>query len=125
MKANELRIGNLVRRVKTGEVMSVLAVDISTINQGGLAVEGIPLTEEWLKKFGFVHKTDDLGIKSEYEEFEWVYTNGQVLVAKAAGSDTILVFPEELFGFSVTVEYIHQLQNLYFALTGTELEIKP
>ena len=32
--------------------------------------------------------------------------------------------PHTIQWFSYDVKYVHQLQNLYFALTGTELEIK-
>ena len=33
------------------------------------------------------------------------------------------IFHEDNYG--VKLEYVHQLQNLYFALTGKELELTP
>jgi len=31
----------------------------------------------------------------------------------------------KMFGRDTTIKHVHQLQNLYFALTGKELELKP
>jgi len=70
--------------------------------------EPIELTEEWLIKFGLKKKT----IKSCY----WTIKNFDVDL-------------DGWFGFNkmvapVPLKYVHQLQNLYFALTGNELTIK-
>jgi len=120
MKATELRIGNLVRRVKTGEIMTVLAVDISTINQGGLAVEGIPLTEERLLKLGYFY-TNENGQKS-YWHGELPYfqlrNNGDSwsLWYEEQGDIEVLISKED-------INFVHTLQNIFFALTGEELTI--
>ena len=71
----------------------------------------IPLTEEWLGKFGF----------EKYNNSWWKYD-------KNGAFDISNNF--DAFGFktciwsSDRINYVHQLQNLYFALTGDELEIK-
>jgi len=67
-------------------------------------VQPIPLTEEWLLKFGF----DDLG----------TYGYGR-------GNFHICLHENEFY-FSINnrkvfIKHVHQLQNLYFALTGEEL----
>jgi hypothetical protein len=118
MKASELRIGNLVQRATTGEIMNVLAVDISSINERRLTVIPIPLTEEWLLKFEFTTSAvDDSGlfdtefrmmiqVDQDFGGYKHRYTIGK----KSAGYCPLI--------------YVHTLQNLYFALTGTELTIK-
>ena len=52
MKASELRIGNLVNHIRKGIVV-VGIMELDFIDKGVLDVESIPLTEEWLCKFGF------------------------------------------------------------------------
>ena len=75
-------------------------------------VEPIPLTEEWLLKFGFnkrkiYFELGKLAISLNGIE----YDNGRTYF----NSWTIL---------EKQPEYVHQLQNLYFALTNEELIIK-
>lgn len=115
MKANELRIGNLVRNNMNGEILKpcdVLCDGINTDNYEGLNygfIEPIPLNEEWLLKFGFeiVNGWDDYkGYKKDEVEIETDFNNQEF-------SNYI----------NKKVQYVHQLQNLYFALTGIELLI--
>lgn len=136
MKANELRLENLVESLE-----SVLTVD--TITSGSSVdlrtAEGkiyntplelckpIPLTEEWLLKFGFEKieaKTDRIlyRFNSTYNEslinFEMhLFNNGGVSIFDINNNTG---FGNRL----TTMNYVHQLQNLYFALTNEELIIK-
>lgn len=72
----------------------------------------IPLDEEWLLKFGFEWN-------DEYKEY---HLNGvQVVFYKSGWIDLML---EGIEHFEMKVDYVHSLQNLYFALTGKELELK-
>ena len=107
MKANELRIGNIVYPFDDIDL-----VDESTIIRDCIIIEPkdfedtnhlqpITLTEEWLVKFGVKRTTgyNEKGIamlylKTDYFEVECSFTY---------------------------IMYIHSLQNLYFALTGEEL----
>ena len=66
----------------------------------------IPLTEKWLKEFGFKSVFSGAGYIKNRTEIGYNY-NGFYIIASG-----------------LKIEYIHQLQNLYFALTNTELEIK-
>jgi hypothetical protein len=114
MKANELRIGNLIKFSEDGTIFTV-----GSIEEKGFTVqndeettwieaeefEPIPITEEWLLKLGF--ERDNQGnwkLKSGYHWIELyfyhVYINGQQVVL---------------------IDYVHQLQNIWFALTGKEL----
>ena len=77
--------------------------------------EPIPLTEEWLVKFGFEEidgfLTLDLGSFSGARFIFWY-------------GDVLNLFCKSDMMLSKQIKYVHQLQNLYFALTGEELTIK-
>lgn len=117
MKAEELRIWNLVWDSYSGE-MIVEHIDrrtqtvflAKTINlPTGLynldKIHPIPLTEEWLLRFGFEKKSSDVfelyeyAIERNYDSVDFIFEGKIIRVIK----------------------YVHQLQNLYFALTGEEL----
>jgi hypothetical protein len=78
----------------------------------------IPLTEEWLLKFGFTRHHAD-------------YSNGVIFI-KSVPNNTEFewgIYPNELgsgvqIKNRVLLKHVHQLQNLYFALTGEELTVK-
>jgi hypothetical protein len=139
MKAEELRIGNLIKgiyhdyddgideEIENETICKVVTLDVSGSGDYPIYVysdeniehfsefEPIPLTEEWLLKFGF--KWKGLIAKGRY-----------LTLFTPCGK--ALVFKDNYFIFSgVTIEiqikYVHQLQNLYFALTGEELTLKP
>jgi len=126
MKASELRIGNLVYcwNPSTGtHNETVISINWKHIRNRveqpeDTTYEPIPLTEEWLVKFGF---------KDVQRGFYSI----------KAGSTFFRLTPPQFMGewqteycwvyddFKFTeVKYVHQLQNLYFALTGEELTIK-
>jgi hypothetical protein len=117
MEAKDLRIGNLV--YIGGQINEIELVDFVDIYENytiGI-YKPIPLTEEWLLKFGF--KSDD--ISWEYSkrlgnfyimydiEINSIYINDG---SRYDGAD----IPKE-------IKHVHQLQNLYFALTGQELTL--
>jgi len=120
MKANELRIGNYVdwddktiRSIVKGIHPSSKYVHLENGWVDLIRCEPIPLTEEWLVRFGFYSVGDEMFDK-EISEKRSISCS---LHSKAvyAGSETIWV------QISLNINFIHQLQNLYFALTGQEL----
>lgn len=122
MKSNELRIGNLFIDAKN-RLCSVDEIHeniedcrIASIHDciTSLPIKPIPLTEEWLLKFGF-DKDEELG-------YRWYlgYNRTTILVYDL---DDKCIKVSETWEFG-TREYVHQLQNLYFALTGEELIFK-
>jgi len=86
--------------------------------------DGEPLTEEWLLKFGFEKS------KFDYKfEFRDIYFTIKIPAFLNHDRELTLTFHPKMkeWGFTFMgnkIQYVHQLQNLYFALTGTELEIK-
>jgi len=114
MKANELRIGNLIYN-GIGEIISVNSYTISYFEIGEATLgkfKSIPLTEEWLLKFGFHESPLDEII---------IFRNGKFSLSRNAKHHYSVGYNG---GFMRFVQYVHQLQNLYFALTGNELAIK-
>lgn len=108
MKAKELRIGNLV--LKEGVIHPIGFYDFE--NGGANFVvddyQPIPLTEEWLLKFGF-----------EKNEEEIIFEGLKLWWSDNDGMKSYYHINSELL---IYIDHVHQLQNLYFALTGEELE---
>ena len=115
MKANELRIGNLLREKVTKTELKVIELTENNIVTyvidrslyplySGWKMEPIPLTEEWLFKFRFVYNPHSSEFHGKNMIFHnWIKDRGYVSWG------------------STQIKYVHQLQNLYFALTGEEL----
>jgi hypothetical protein len=121
MNTNELRIGNLVdlgnRIAKIIEIahLACVVVDLEETQdtiEDYERVKGIPLTEEWLLKFGFE--------KNNNNQFILMEGSVDILFNKDLNGWTC-----DGINFSINMtEHVHQLQNLYFALTGKELKLK-
>jgi hypothetical protein len=110
IRENELRVGNWVLSPTQGEIQIENGWQIDE----GEEVKPIPLTEEWLFKFGFKfdghcswwkNKLIELTIDTGEDEYSVFNDNGDYITLKG-------------------IKYVHSLQNLYFALTGEELTIK-
>lgn len=152
MEANELRIGNYVNApaywlIRNGD-NSLMVTKVETISKGWYSVKGkskydlcinhqfyetgsewgpsieiyckpIPLDEIWLSKFGF-----------HYTEQEWYYKEieDNHLTINIKSKKTVIGSKncvKEAWNININhCKYVHQLQNLYFALKGKELEIK-
>lgn len=117
MKASELRLDNWIADKDTGKVFQVYTETFADIENGHLSAAPIPLTEEWLIKFGFEVDAKDT-LRSQRIKIETSYLNWY-----DDGSYSIGKFPFTI-PLSGPIKYVHQLQNLYFALTGEELTIK-
>lgn len=135
MKSNELRIGNILTvgryDVKVIEIhpLGVQVCDLEETQDTWEPyvdrIKPIPLTEEFLLKFGFenIDKGDNDFITYTDSEHNYYL---QIDVRRKDGKYLILDNSfDDLRAFSmVDIEYVHQLQNLYFALTGEELTLK-
>jgi len=76
-------------------------------------IEPIPITEELLLKLGFIFK-DNIYYSPEYRI-------GNRL--KVIGFDGNYIVSFNMY-FNIDIKYLHQLQNIYCAITGDELEVK-
>jgi hypothetical protein len=133
MQANELRIGNLIslpifsgdpalftEKICADFGYAPIRVSLTLLRDAeyykdNWAGKPIPLTEEWLMKFGFAkrnkkHPTPpkfrykDTAICCYWDGVDWCFKYG---------TDADLSF--------ACCQFVHQLQNLYFALAGEEL----
>ena len=77
--------------------------------------EPIPLTEKWLLDLGF-------GIKEIYPKNE-IHPKGWIIYEKDEFTITD-DFRLQIFGKSVKIEYVHNLQNVYYAIERKELNHK-
>jgi len=131
MEARELRIGNLIKSgngiykvvavsVQGVEIMIPYDKDVNSqnghiLNYASTIIKPIPLTEEWLVKLGFNYG----GI---WIELMGLMSCGRILQHKGIGAKSTAFYINEQF--IANIQYLHELQNLYFALTGTELKTK-
>jgi hypothetical protein len=135
MKTYELRIGNLVSRKDLGNgyerVESVIYLGEKVVTSGPIkviceyeSIEPISLTNEWFERLGFGYRNEN------GQKYYHIYSD-------ELGDEVQLAMDDDEFAFylwwndgkyerfpSQLIKYVHQLQNLYFALTGEELAIK-
>lgn len=112
MKANELRVGNWVRKKGSD---TKIQVDPSILNVSELInYQPIPLTPEILEKCGFVvvsSWTYSYPLKGNLKFFYYIGERGWCIGLKQYAD--------------FRCEYLHQLQNTIHALTGEELKYQP
>lgn len=87
-------------------------------------LRGIPLTSEELENLGFECTQESDGFQGGSG---WIYV--KKIKVNPPFSESIEVYSSEgmIFYkglFSVQIKYIHQLQNIFFALTGSDLTLK-
>jgi hypothetical protein len=133
MNKQELRCGNLIYGIYEkeeieGEFKSVCAflgydpfndyfwVESEDGVEEFSGFEPIPLTEKWLKKFGYVIIETNKGVEAGYFGLRYSLSqpsdyNGWLF----CDNETVLT----------NFTYVHELQNLIYSLTQTELTIKP
>ena len=129
MKANEIRIGNYigVEEVDLNSGSEIISSyqcnlnDIAEIERGNVRnrYSPIPLTEEWLLKLGFSATSH---LHNFYHEDNMYFQIMSTIRNTQTGERSGFYFDSD--GFDLKLDHVHQLQNLYFALTGEELELK-
>ena len=133
IKSSELRIGNRLRPLRVIDPSNIplmgysicaahIAYSVQELNSDW---EPIPLTTEILEKCGFKDRT---------EGYRATGAVGGVWVAPSAFNGKDIALYENWAGgklwsyylghYELPITSVHQLQNLYFALTGEELGVK-
>jgi hypothetical protein len=118
LKPTDLRIGNYVYNTE-GKIDTVgIEAMKYIVAYGGTKicqVKPIELTEEWFLKFGFDSLDTSFGKLFEFRtgRYAWLIDNFGSLHLDYTEYENL-----------ANVKYVHELQNLYFALTGQELEVK-
>jgi len=125
MKASELRIGNLIQlyrkpidKEKTNHIVKQIGDDLIMLVDGFLVntdagIEPIPLTEEWLIKFDWDMESMEDGLICYDLVYDDIINQYHFYIYSVGGNKINCAL----------LKHVHQLQNLYFALTGEELEI--
>lgn len=140
MEAKDIRIGNIVKLVNWGGINAIVT-EIGSHNgepyirckdiyngiylhhEGMDLVQGVPLSENWFIRFGFQKEvlSDESGHYYTLELNENKYCDLCISNGDKNGFVEVTLFPyEEWFRY----RYVHELQNLFAALTGKELEMK-
>ena len=125
MYTDNFRIGNFILdRNKEVKIIGILGggfyienTDLNLQFNAGDRFSPIPLTGEWLLKFGFIHYEEDrpgIYLSPDYVPFR-MFKNGKIQVFG-------LTFNEHKRAYQL--RYVHQLQNLYFAVLNEELNIE-
>lgn len=136
IQANELRIGNWVEIYDAPNIYKIengfCQVEAMTIHymqyKDDIKLCGIPITEDILLKCGFEYRNENRGLGAildfKNKEFDnWKY---DMSVAFQHETDNKEIVYLHFLQHKTTnsIKYLHQLQNLYFALTQKELTIK-
>lgn len=125
----ELRIGNTIYH--DGKAVSVFSMsmvdgkmvivytfndtDSRTYYEFPSEFDPILLTSEWLERFGF-NKRDDGGSIDWWRGIGKITSDWWVKITEIKDSNYFFYRSGDH-----PIKYVHQLQNLYFALTGEEL----
>ena len=113
IEVKDLRIGNWI---KDGHEFEQIEIEhLVCLSSGRCEFDPIPLTEELLIKLGF-EQMYFLGAKINY------YFEGNLIYSII---DRHVEYKNGSINFIIRkCEHVHDLQNLYFALTGEELNLK-
>lgn len=137
IQPEELRINNWVnsKPVYTRPIDEPIRLDKNTLvsilldTHIGVSYSPIPITEEWLLKFGFIGDHKEYEYFIEIEDVRNKEEKMKMEITTFGNWEKIEVYlyqerdVENVF-FLKEIKHVHQLQNLYYSLTGKELEIK-
>jgi len=150
IEPTHLRIGNIISwELGTGQIVvgEAHAIDKDKVaisdayytiedgervgGQGWIQIEGlfpVPLTPEWLERMGF-EKKEDWQIMldndpSRHLVIMHVTHSGDEFYPVLEGAGEMSHDVSQVFSMN-KIQYVNQLQNLYWILTSQELTIKP
>lgn len=130
--ASELRVGNYVKYSEDDSLCKIIAID-----ELGVAVEFIktqeitwieldqfhyiPLKTKILEKIGF----DSINFNNADSNVDFTFTNKPQYWIQHHTDVDQYIFYGKSNSIEKPIKYLHQLQNLYYALTGQELTYQP
>lgn len=120
--ARELRIGNWVKYTtgEEGQVISITeygaAITLDREYMGADEYDPIHLNPEILEKCGFKYADAPVHAYADSKHMCYEHKNGGVVFIPFCTSDA---------DCHIHIQYLHQLQNLYYSLTNTELNFIP
>jgi len=131
---NELRLGNWIY---VGEInklpmqVEIISKDYvylkseeTAVNCNDKQLYAIPLTESFIKSLEFEEIGGDYIIQHIAENYNY-YIYFHVNIETTATTISLFTYDDSYEDYLCEdIRYVHQLQNIIFALTGEELEIK-
>ena len=122
MKSTDLRIGNWV--LSKGVPVQIEEIMTETVSYcyGEFPIDyivPIPITKEWLLSFGFEEREGLFRLSKYWVEFRYFDSCQCVKILFGCFQWTHKIY---ILQTATYIEDVHQLQNLYFALTGKELQ---
>lgn len=116
MKVNELRIGNWVMGYNDPFKWSLEHFDLlKQADLDEIIKAPIPLTEEILLKCGFAYNHPESRDSFSLGNIHFLLNDGDSVIGNGLYMN----------GYRIAdVRYLHQLQSLYFAITGEELKVE-
>lgn len=117
IKLNEIRIGNLFTYCNNEDESPFNLSDFVSLNEYELSLEDIKpirITLNRLYDLGFINKDNSNCGQS-------VYKNGVYIGLMGLKNDRFCFNAESTSNKSVYIEFIHELQNLYYDLTKEDL----
>ena len=123
MKPSELRIGNFYLNERGFDCVFTYDLFLPMM-KGEIKIEPILLTEEWLERFGLTKKYlenpfEDGGYDLDEKGNKWYHWIKGLFKLEIQPNGEIWI---DVYSHYVNVKYVHQLQNLYYALSdGDEL----
>lgn len=116
IEANELRIGSWYKNKSLNKNLKYKQItSFEDASYVAIYCDPIQLTEEWLVKFGFEKAQDEQYLKLDVSIGLIIIWLGYLAI-EVNGYITSISEKEQI--------YVHELQNLCFALTGKELTLK-
>lgn len=112
MEANQCRLNNIVNY--RGQITTLTKNEMVHFYRFSEFYEPIPLTEEILLKCGFEKGSNIIG-DCYYIEHDFGVSDFVLNITKTSNF--------EIYELDLKIDYLHQLQNLYFALTNEELTV--
>lgn len=123
MKAEELRIGNVVLHKKT--IVKINDIGRAWHTHRVLPIEkfSAPSRKCRVKEYSPIPLTEEILLDCGFEKTYGLRFQIDDILMLDMGDLTAGINPYDIFWIG-DCKYVNQLQNLYFALTGQELEFK-
>lgn len=114
MKIEELRSGNLVKQgSQITEIDFSSTINLKYILEDLDLYEGIPLTNQYMQDYGF--------IRQPWGYVKSINRSKSLLVSAYISEGKETFYIELGNGLRINLDFVHQLQNIFFAITNKSL----
>lgn len=131
MKVNEFRVGNFIKFNNHLERERIVQIDLRFFASwaGGRSPNEMNINEELSNYYKPIELNHEILEKCGFElvefnipEYRLVVNRAWIMIIKG-GIFNLHDYQDEYYSNNIQIKYLHQLQNLYFSLTGEELKI--